>query len=50
LKKVPVEVGLVTAAKIEIIKGLSPDDRVATRAAEDEMLKDNLRVAPAGQN
>lgn len=46
LKKTPVEIGLVSAMRAEITKGLRSDDQIAVHAAEGERLRNNLRIRP----
>lgn len=44
LKKTTVQIGLVNAMKVEIVGGLSIDDRVAVHADGGESLRDDLRI------
>ena len=45
LRKTPVQIGLASAMSVEITRGLTPNDVVVVRAADDEKLTDNLRVS-----
>lgn len=45
LKRTPVETGLFSAMRVEITKGLRPEDTIALRALNNVELADNMRVA-----
>jgi HlyD family secretion protein len=50
LKKTEVEIGLVTALKIEVTRGLRTDDRIALHTVGGGVLKDNLHIKAKGQS
>jgi HlyD family secretion protein len=48
LRKTPVEIGLVSAMKAEITKGLKRDDQVVLHTIAGEKLRNNLRIKQEG--
>lgn len=45
LRRTPVDTGISNAMTVEITRGLNPGDEVVLHAADDETLKDGLRVS-----
>lgn len=50
LRKTPVQVGLVSALRIEVTSGLRPGDKVAIRAVNGGRLRNGMRIKPEGNS